>query len=457
MKTNIKYYIIVYVSALLVFISSAFGNSLIIGYYPYWNYSDLPPASIKYNMVTHIIHAFIWPHSDGTLYIDKNIRDSDLIERAHNENVKVLIAIGGSGHNDNFDDVVSNSVLRGNFIQHLLDFCKEYGYDGIDMDWEPLNSSLVRDQLNILMSALKDSIKSQNFDLLLTIAVPATNWFGQWCDFDTLKNIVDWFNVMTYDFFWSTAMYANHNSPLYSPEQQQYDYGSVDSGLNYIHSVRGVPKEQIVLGIPFYGHACYATGLFELNTGYICWYSYSDILPMIGNGWNYLWDDVSKVPYLLNDEQTIFITYDDTGSVRLKCEYAADKGVAGVMIWEISKDMTGNNQPLLETIGKSMGLLPTHIVDVSKPEHIESFIKLKNYPNPFNNTTVISYFVSQTGKVTLEIFSVSGKKIETLINTTQNRGWHKTVFNTQSYASGEYIYRLATSEQYISKKMIIIK
>ncbi|MFO7890523.1 MAG: glycosyl hydrolase family 18 protein [bacterium] len=442
---------------LLVLISSAFSDSVVVGYYPYWNYSVLPAESIKYNSLTHIMHAFIWPRADGSLSVDNNVLNTDLIERAHNNNVKVLISVGGAGHNTNFDEVTADSASCGQFVQNLLDFCNTYGYDGIDIDWEPVNSSQVGKQLNLLMSALKDSITSHSPHFLLTMAVPATDWFGQWCDFDKLKNYVDWFNVMTYDFFWSTATYANHNSPLYSPVQSQYNYGSVNSGINYIHSIRGVPEKQIVIGIPFYGHACYASGLFGLNTGYIRWYSYSEIEPLIGNGWNFYWDDVCKVPYLLNEDQTKFITFDDTTSVRLKCEYATDRNVAGVLIWEISKDVIGSSQPLLETIGESMGLLPTNIVALSPTQNPETFIILDNYPNPFNNSTVISYFVPRAGKIKLEIFSILGKRIESLIDETKCRGWYKVVFKAQSYTSGEYVYRLTTTQQHVSKKMIIIK
>ncbi len=456
MKTNLKQFFIIFIWFFLLISSSALGETLVVGYYPYWNYSVLPAESIQYNKLTHIIHAFIWPQADGSLYINNNILNTDLIEKAHEENVKVLIAIGGAGHNDNFDNVAADSALLAQFVQNLLDFCSDYSYDGIDIDWEPINSSSVRDQLNLLISTLKDSITSQAANLLLTMAVPATDWFGQWCDFTSLKNYVDWFNVMTYDFFWSTATYANHNSPLYSPVQSQYNYGSINSGVNYVNSTRGVPKEQIVIGIPFYGHACHAAGLFELNTGYLRWYSYSELVPMIGHGWNYYWDDVCKVPYLLNDNQTKFITFDDTTSVRLKCEYAKDKNLAGVMIWEISKDVIGNNQPLLETIGKSMGV-ETQVLTKSSSDNPRLSIVLRNNPNPFNNSTVISFYVPHASNVKLEIFTILGQKIKTLIDERKDKGWHKVEFNAQSFSSGEYIYRLATPQQYKSNKMIIIK
>lgn len=457
MKINQKFIILFLILFALIRPPFAYNSSLVIGYFPSWNYSELPAESIKFDLVTHIMHAFIWPRADGSLSIDNNILNTDLIPRAHDEEVKVLISVGGAGHNAYFDEVTADSESCGQFVQNLINFCKTYDYDGIDIDWEPINSSQVRDQLNLLMSALRDSITSQNKNLLLTMAVPATNWFGQWCDFDRLKNYVDWFNVMTYDFFWSTAACANHNSPLYSPIQSQYDYGSVNSGFNYIHVTRGVPKEQIVLGIPFYAHACHATGLFALNTGYIRWYSYSETTSLIGKGWSYHWDEICKVPYLLNDDQTKFLTFDDTASVRLKCEYAKNTNVAGILIWEISQDVIGDTQPLLETIGKSMGLVSTKVDVTASTEKPESYLKLDNYPNPFNNSTVISYFVPRTGKVTLDIFSIRGQKIESLMNETKSKGWHNVVFNTQSYTSGEYIYRLTTLQQHVSKKMIIIK
>ena len=431
-------------------------DSLIVGYYPYWKYTVLPAESIKYDLLTHIIHAFIWPESDGTLYIDDNILNTNLIESAHNEGIKVLISIGGEGHTEHFAAITADSSRRAELVKSLLDFCLDYGYDGIDMDMELLSTPKQRELATVLVQTLRDSILARNIDLLLTMAVPPTNYWAQWYDVETLKNYVDWFNVMTYNFFWSTVPYAVHNAPLYSPTLSQFDYGCMDGAFWYYHTTRGVPREQIIMGIPFFAYRCNATGLFQPNTGYIGTYDYRDVIPLIGEDWNYFWDNVCKVPYLLNDDQTEFITFDDTLSVRLKCEYGEANNAGGVMIWDISKDVLGDKQPLLETVGKSLGReIQVFVSEISKiPGKI---IKLESYPNPFNNNTTISYFLPDPISIKIEIFTILGRKIETLTSGKKSQGWHKELFPARSYTSGEYIVRLITFQKSISKKITVLK
>ncbi len=56
------------------------------------------------------------------------------------------------------------------------------------------------------------------------------------------------------------------------------------------------------------------------------------------DGWVRYWDDVAKVPYLYNADQKKFISYDDSESIRLKVNYALERNLGGVMIWELSED-----------------------------------------------------------------------------------------------------------------------
>ena len=89
----------------------------------------------------------------------------------------------------------------------------------------------------------------------------------------------------------------------------------------------------------------------------------------------------------------------------------------------------------------------------------------QNYPNPFNPSTVISYSLNNTACVTLELFSSTGEKIETLINTIQNPGSYNFTLNMESHrlTSGVYLYRMTcvditNSEIYsFSKKMLFLK
>ena len=82
----------------------------------------------------------------------------------------------------------------------------------------------------------------------------------------------------------------------------------------------------------------------------------------------------------------------------------------------------------------------------------------QNYPNPFNPSTTIAYGVPQTGKVTLEIFDVLGRKVATLLNGERKSAGRYTVnFNASNLASGMYIYRLQAGNVVLIKKLTLIK
>ena len=82
----------------------------------------------------------------------------------------------------------------------------------------------------------------------------------------------------------------------------------------------------------------------------------------------------------------------------------------------------------------------------------------QNYPNPFNPSTTIAFGMPETGKVTLEVFDVMGRKVATLLNSeTKTAGRHSVQFNADRLASGMYIYRLRAGGNVLTKKLTLIK
>jgi hypothetical protein len=80
-----------------------------------------------------------------------------------------------------------------------------------------------------------------------------------------------------------------------------------------------------------------------------------------------------------------------------------------------------------------------------------------NYPNPFNSQTTIQYNVPFEMQVTLEIYDILGRKIETLVDEYQSAGSYAVVWNADNFASGMYFYRLQAGEYSGTKRMTIIK
>ena len=84
-------------------------------------------------------------------------------------------------------------------------------------------------------------------------------------------------------------------------------------------------------------------------------------------------------------------------------------------------------------------------------------IFLSNYPNPFNNTTIIKYQISSKSFIEIEIFDVLGRKQKTLLKESKNPGNYKLKFIVKDLASGIYIVQLKTEKEIIRRKMIKLR
>ncbi len=81
----------------------------------------------------------------------------------------------------------------------------------------------------------------------------------------------------------------------------------------------------------------------------------------------------------------------------------------------------------------------------------------QNYPNPFNPTTIISYSLPEAASVSLKVFDVLGREVQTLVNDVKNAGTYTVEFNANNLPSGVYIYRIETPNYSSVKKMLLIK
>lgn len=97
--------------------------------------------------------------------------------------------------------------------------------------------------------------------------------------------------------------------------------------------------------------------------------------------------------------------------------------------------------------------VPQNVDDNFQPG---DFILYQNYPNPFNNQTIISFKLEKQSFVTLKVYDVLGKEIDTLVDEVKSSGLHKISFN-KNLASGVYYYTLQANNHKESKGMILLK
>jgi hypothetical protein len=84
-------------------------------------------------------------------------------------------------------------------------------------------------------------------------------------------------------------------------------------------------------------------------------------------------------------------------------------------------------------------------------------ILYQNFPNPFNGSTVIRYFLPTSAEVRLEVFDLLGRKVSTLTHATQNPGTYTADFHSGSLASGIYLVRLTIGSNSQSRPVVLLK
>jgi hypothetical protein len=98
------------------------------------------------------------------------------------------------------------------------------------------------------------------------------------------------------------------------------------------------------------------------------------------------------------------------------------------------------------------------ITGIEDSEQLPSAFNLsQNYPNPFNPTTTINYSVPISSFVTIKVYDVLGREIETLVNEEKTAGNYSVLFNAGKLSSGVYFYQLKAGDYTSVKKMILLK
>ncbi len=320
---------------------------VVLGYYPSW-VAHPNPKEIRYERFTHLAHAFLQADAQGNLKEDKAIPHRDFARRAHEKNVKVLLSLGGAASAKIFRRIVKVDEVRRRYVEAVSKLVLDAGYDGIDVDWEPTESEEDRKGVVILVRALRDALP----DRLLTMAAPASDWYGRWWDVDALKDRVDLLNVMSYDFHGPWSDHAGHNAPLQAAtDDEDGAVSNVASALAYWADTRKWPKDRLNLGIPCYGRG------FAVRT----WHrkpsakaphetiAARDVPELLQDGWRRAWDAKVGVPTLLKEGVAEIISYEDPESAALKGAWAREKGLRGIFFWNIEQDWVDGDHEIVKT------------------------------------------------------------------------------------------------------------
>lgn len=299
--------------------------------------------------LTHIIFSF--GHLKGNkLHIspggDTVIRKM-LFFKAKNPQLKVILSLGGWGGCEKCSPVFATEAGRKEFAASVKELTDHYQTDGIDLDWEypaiagyPGHAFMAGDKKNFT-SLVKELRRSLGRNKEISFAAGGFNQFiDSSIEWKEVMRICDKVYVMSYDLVHGYSTSSGHHTPLFSTPQQE---ASTDNAVRRILA-KGVPSKKIVIGAAFYARmfkvndtisrGLYRPGSFHRGI------SYAHIYDSIGaaQGFKQYWDEVAQAPYAFNAERKMFVTYDDSVSVRLKTQYAIDKKLGGVMFWQLLDD-----------------------------------------------------------------------------------------------------------------------
>ena len=333
----------------------------LIAYVTGWS----PPVSIDTGRITHVNFAFARIDGEGRVVLPDDASATRLagivaLKRSAPA-LRVLISVGGWGA-EGVSDAALTEESRARFADSAVALMRAQAADGIDLDWEYPGQSTAgirarpEDKRNftLLLAALRERLDARSRDdgrapgdgYLLTIASADREYFDH-VDMNVLHEELDWINVMAYDFYNSLTPTTGHHAGLYraatAPVSSRWADASVEQ-----HLAAGVPARKLVLGVAFYGRRFEGVNAGELgrNQPYERYggdHAYAELVTgyVDRGGFKRHWDETAQAPWLWNATTRSFISYDDPRSIELKSAYARQRGLGGIMFWELAQDASG--------------------------------------------------------------------------------------------------------------------
>jgi chitinase len=338
-----------------------------MGYYASWQPDQYPISAIEWSGLTHIAMAFYTPDASGALTLmggNPQLATS-LVTAAHQHGVKAIASLGGADSASAFQSATNAGTLA-TFVNSLVTLMQTVGYDGLDVDWEPLakaDEPVAIDLANRVRAAMPGVIMTIPIGYVnINLGADLTNYPGIAAAYDQL-------NIMSYGMSGAWQGWKSwHSSPLY--QQDSATPTSIDSSVQLYISA-GVPKKKLGIGIGFYG-LCYSPPVTApdqaLNGATVIAsdgaISYSNIMANYYSASARNWDSFARVPYLTFSTAHApdgcgYISYDDEQSIAEKGNYIKTTGLGGAIQWEINEGYissapAGQRSPLLTAIGNQI-------------------------------------------------------------------------------------------------------
>jgi chitinase len=354
----------------------------IVGYYYGKGRPDYRLSQVPVQELTHLIYSHAKPTARGDCKLAHSDVDTpNLLAlktlRTRNPRLSLLLSVGGWSGSTYFSDVAATTSARSHFSASCLQIVDKYALDGLDIDWEyPVTGGKTTDHKRagdkenfvLLLKQLRSDLDAHGHKRHLLLTIASTGYRNHLNDLSLkeMSDVLDWFNLMGYDFNEMEPKRTSHHSGLFasSPnsnlDTEASKYANSDAAVHW-YLAHGVPPEKIVLGLPFYGQVW--AGVPDENQGLYAPYldrpeedgtlSYRQIAEFYLPVYTRHWDDQVKVPWLYNKRTKIMISYEDPESIAVKAHYVIEKHLGGIMFWDLGQD--DSKSTLLRAIDQQLG------------------------------------------------------------------------------------------------------
>lgn len=290
------------------------------------------------------------------------------LQKKKNRSLKTLLSIGGWTYSvQKKFDVASTPEGRLRFANSAVKLLADWGFDGIDLDWEYPEDREQAQWYVDLLKAVRERLdeyaaeNGQHYHYLLTVAAGAGPEKYRIQHLKEMDKYIDTWHLMAYDYAgaWDKSA-AAHSSNLFpaSKDIQSTMFDTDQAVKDYI--ANEISPSKIILGLPLYGRSFGGTeglgkpfvgvggGSYEQGI-----WVYKD-LPRPGSDVHF--DKALGASYSYNNETKELVSFDDVQSTKAKANYIKNKHLGGAFYWDASGDKKGEGS-LVETMAQVLGKL----------------------------------------------------------------------------------------------------
>lgn len=312
-------------------------NKRVFGWHPYWNGSTY--TNYQWNLLSDLCYF------DYT--VDPTTGNNSNSSFAWSTSAAVTAAIS-NGSNAHFcatlfsshSTFLGSSTAQQTFITNCINLLNTRGGKGVNIDFEGMGASNAAG-FTAFIQNLSTQLKNANPNYEVSIALYAVDWSSVF-DIPNLKNYVDLFIIMGYDYYYGGSTTAGPEAPLYN-FQTSYNYTLTKSITYYLK--QGVPNNKLLLGLPYYGRewSTSSNAIPSSTTGsYTGTKTFAVVkgTPGTYSAATYNWEPNSFNPAYVRYTGTEWrqCWIDDARSMRYKFKVVNQRGIGGIGIWALGYD-----------------------------------------------------------------------------------------------------------------------